>query len=83
MTIEYGFHGCLEADAFRHVLDNHNISYDYKTMESMDNEDYPNPERYEDLFFISSIVTLPELAISIHENEIDEYELWDLTSCKN
>ncbi len=83
MTIEYGFHGCLEADAFRHVLDNHDIGYGYKTMASMDDEEYPNPEHYEDLFFIYSMFVLPKLAISIYENEINETDLWDLISCQN
>lgn len=74
-TTIFGFHGCLEAEAFQTVLEQTNVVYTKQIMEDMIEQNIDNPERFEEIFTIKADQEISLISFDIFNGEFDDLEL--------
>ncbi len=83
-TTLFGFHGCMEAEAFQTILEQTNVVYSKQIMEDMDEKNIDNPERFEELFTVEAGQEISLISFDIFNGEFDDSELDHLinTPCR-
>ncbi len=83
-TTLFGFHVCMEAEAFQTILEQTNVVYSKQIMKEMEEQNIDNPERFEELFTVEAGQEISLISFEILNGEFDDAELDHLinTPCR-